>query len=323
VVFRKLTPGIRQRICRSRRGKRAAALPLCIVYGNCQAEAIRVLLERSAAFCGTYRTQPIPAVHTASRTNVEVLRRAVASASLIVSHPVRDGYHGFPVGSEEILEHAGTDCARLTIPALYYDGLYPYQVYVRDRAGAAPPAPLSIYHDLRFLHCAGMGWDIKTARSWLRDFEPSPDGIAQVAAQARDALLGYEAVFELDVRVARRLTGPEVLPDSFFTVNHPTNRGLNEVVAGIHAQLGMPYSPADGDEELLGRRRTPLESSVITALGLAASPRPEWTIDDRRFPLEDLLATHLTWYRAHRELVQSGLIEHASRLQVLGMPTKG
>jgi hypothetical protein len=166
-----------------------------------------------------------------------------------------------------------------------------------------------------------MEWEIETARSWLESFEPSPDGIAHVAAEAREGLIGYEAGFELDVRVAERLTMPDLLPHSYFTVNHPTNRGLNEIVAGIHAQLGLAYSLPDDVEELLGRRRTPLESSVIAALGLAASPRPEWTIDDQSLPLEDLLATHLAWYRDRRDLVQAGLVQHEARLRALGIAT--
>src|SRR5580658_5883741 len=107
-------------------------LPVCVVYGNCQADAIRTLLDRSPAFRMRFRTLRIPGVHKITTDTVDLVRMAVSSASLIVSHPVRDGYHGYPVGSEEILTYASPDCRRVTVPALYYDGLFPFQVYVRD-----------------------------------------------------------------------------------------------------------------------------------------------------------------------------------------------
>jgi Polysaccharide biosynthesis enzyme WcbI len=292
-------------------------IPTCVVYGNCQAEPIRVLLDRSPAFRSSFRTQPIPAVHTVTAGTIDSIRRAVASASLIVSHPVRDGYHGFPVGSEEILEWAAPDCLHLTIPALYDDGLYPFQVYVRGDDGPAPRAPLSIYHDLRFLYCAGKRWDFETSRYWLRGFAPSPQGIQRVASEARDGLIAYES--ELDVRVSARLTAPEVHARSFFTVNHPTNFALERIVAAIHAQLRIEYSAPSIDEELLGSLRTPLEPSVIAALELAASPRADWDINGETVALEDLLAAHLAWYDYHPGLVQAGLSQHEGRLWLLCM----
>lgn len=290
---------------------------MCVVYGNCQAEAIRTLLDCSPAFRKRFRTQSIPAVHTVTTDTVEVAREAVAGASLIVSHPVRDGYHGYPVGSEEILECARPDCRRVTIPALYYDGLYPFQVYVRDEQGAAPGTPLSIYHDLRFLFCAGQGWNIETARAWLRAFVPSAQGIEQAADAARAGLLAHEA--ELDVQVGERLTEPARLAHSFFTVNHPTNAGMGHVVAEVHAQLGIPYPPPSTDDELLGTLRTPLEESVIEALELPVRPRSQWNIKGSTVTLEDLLAVHLEWYEGRRELVQAGLSEYEFRLRSLGI----
>ena len=256
-------------------------------------------------------------MHQVTADNVALLRSAVASASLIVSHPVRDGYHGFPIGSEEILTHAPDDCRRVTIPALYYDALYPFSVYVRADVLAKPSAPLSIYHDLRFLHCAAMGWDLETARAWLRSFVPPPDGVRQFAAEAFNTLVAYEAT--LDVRVSELLTGPDVLPRAMFTVDHPTNHGLEAIVAGIHDQLGLSYSPGDQGEELLGERRGPLEPSVIDALELTGTPRLDWWIKGERITQESLLAAHLAWYANHRKLLPVWVEQHAARLRALGL----
>jgi Polysaccharide biosynthesis enzyme WcbI len=190
-------------------------------------------------------------------------------------------------------------------------------VYVRDGSGTAPAAPLSIYHDLRILHCAGMKWDTGTSRAWLRGFQPDPEGIQQVDSEARSSLIAYEA--PLDVRVSEHLTRPAALAGSFFTVNHPTNRAMQHIVAAIHAELGLRYTTAEAGEELLGALRSPLERDVIAALGLVAESRDQWTIKGQTFRLDELLALHLAWYEDRRGLVQAGLGQHETRMGVLGL----
>jgi hypothetical protein len=168
-------------------------------------------------------------------------------------------------------------------------------------------------------------WSTATARrsrsgfcsTWLRGFDPSPQGIQRVAAESRNGLIAHES--ELDVRVSESLTAPERHAGSFFTVNHPTTAALGWVVAGIHAQLRIAYTPPRVDEELLGTLRTPLESSVIAALRLAAAPRPDWTIRGETVTLADLLVVHLAWYDEHRDLVAAGLSQHEGRLWLLGL----
>jgi hypothetical protein len=297
--------------------QRQSGSPLCIVYGNCQAEAIRVLLDNSPSFRACFRTQPIRAVHTVDHRTIPEVRKAVASASLIVSHPVRDGYHGFPVGSEEILASAGEGCRRVTVPALYYDGLYPFHVYVRGPDGRAPAAPLSVYHDLRIIYCAARGWDLQTSLSWWREFVPSPEGVRQVAAGAREHLCAHEA--ELDVHVAPLLTAPDLHADSFLTVNHPTNAALDRVVAGVHAHLGLTHTPSTLSDELLGELRAPLEPAVVAALGLTAQERRAWQIKGTAVTQEDLLGEHLAWYAGRRELVDAGAEQNAARMRQLGL----
>jgi SAM-dependent methyltransferase len=297
-------------------GSGQTELPLCLVYGSCQAEAIRVLLEASPSFRSEYRTEQIPAVQEIDDATLPKVREAVARASLIVSQKVRDGYHGFPVGSEEMFEFAPSGCRKVSIPALYYDGLFPFQVYVRDGIWVAD-APLSVYHDLRFLYCAGQGFSDGEAKRWLRSFEPDREGVRSLADHAQAVLRAHEA--DLDVRVGDRLLARSTHPRSFFTVNHPTNAALFEVVAGIHQALAVAYVPPRPGGELLGMLRTPVEPSVVEALELDVSPRSSWVIEGQDQPLDALLALHLAWYREHPELVSTGLVEHEARMRALGL----
>ena len=297
--------------------RRPAQPPLCLLYGNCQAEALRVLLERSPTFRSAFRTQALPSVHEAAQRDVKTIRRLISRASLVIGHRVRDGYHGLALGLDETLRAARDDVRVMTIPVLWYDGVYPFQIHVRDQQGNTVNAPYSVYHDLRFLYCAAAGWSLERSLAWLGDLEPSAGGIQALAARARTALLKHEQ--DVDVRVAERLLRPALHGRSFVTVNHPTNVALAEVSAQIHAQLGLPYEPIQAGEDLLGVIRTPLEPSVIAALKLRAKPREDWTLNGCQTTVAHVLTAHLSWYARNPGLAQHALTDHEERIQTLGL----
>src|SRR5205085_7499609 len=72
--------------------------PLCLVYGNCQAEPLRVLLDESADFADRYETVRIPPVHEINAVQVGKLQRVLHLASLIVAQPIKDNYRELPLG---------------------------------------------------------------------------------------------------------------------------------------------------------------------------------------------------------------------------------
>src|SRR5437588_1043550 len=85
--------------------------PLCLISGNCQAEPIRALLVASAEFADGYEAVRIPAVHEISASQMASLRRVLRAASLIVAQPIKDGYRGLPLGTQEVIALARRDCA--------------------------------------------------------------------------------------------------------------------------------------------------------------------------------------------------------------------
>jgi hypothetical protein len=302
---------------RAAQESRREELGTCVVYGNCQASALRIMLDASPGFSAAFQTVYVPAVHEITEETLAEVRAAVAAASLFVTQPVRHGYHGFPVGSEEIADYAAASCRTVTIPALYYEGLYPYQVYVRDQSGAVVSAPLSIYHDVRFLYCAAKGWNTAGAVRWLTKWTPAPESIRTLAEQAQSRLEKYEQ--SLDVQVSSRLLNRALHGRAFYTINHPTDAGLMEVVVGLHHVLDFPHSRMGVDRELLGEIQTPLEPSVIAALDLGVTARKDWIIRGESLSMKDMVTAHLGWYRENPGCVAAGLAQHELRLSLLGL----
>lgn len=190
-------------------------------------------------------------------------------------------------------------------------------MYVRDDRRLLVDAPLSLYHDLRFLHCAAKGWSTHQAAEWLADWRPDPGPVRTLATYGKGLLLEAEA--RLDVQVVERLTAPDLHGRAFFTINHPSRAALCEVIARLHQVLDLPYERPAMTQEPLGDTITPLEEAVIDALDLEAEPRENWVIGDRSLTPVELMSLHLDWYHENPAVVVSGLQDHERRAAILGL----
>lgn len=293
--------------------------PICVVYGNCQAEPVRVLLSRSTAFAAMYETVRIPAVHEITEHQTARLERLLPMISLIVGQPIKDGYRSLPLGIDEIIALAPGDCRVIRFPALYYDALYPLQAIVHVDGRRAVPAPVTIYHDLRTLSAAAKGHSAEAALRWVSRYDPP--GTALRAAAEHAAAWVRERESTTDIRVLDWMTArPQAHARSFFTVNHPARFVLEHMVRGIHRALGLLSSGESfGNGEPLGTFRAPLEQPVIDALELPSHASPDWIIKGKAVASSEVARLHLAWYRKHPTVVSAGLREHAERIATFGL----
>ena len=309
-----------QVIARSGRSRR----PLCLVYGNCQAEPIRALLARSGPFTQQYQTVAIPAVHEVGARGVRTLQRLARMAALIVAQPIKAGYRGLPVGTQEMAALAPAGCRVVRFPALYYDALYPFQVIVHVGSPRverkAISAPVTIYHDLRNLCAAAKGLRGENALRWIGEFRPPAGAIGIAATQATELIRRHDRCSDIsafDVVVGRD-SSPQ---PSFFTVNHSAHSVLRHIAEALHSLLGLtpPVDAGRDDTEPLGTFRTPREQPVIEALGLGCEPQPDWVIRGRRVRASEVARRQLAWYSERPDLVRAALHEHADRIALLGL----
>jgi len=301
----------------ARGGKTRRAV--CLVYGNCQAEPIRALLERVPEFADSYEAVQIPPVHLIRDPEIAKLQRVFGTASLVIAQPIKDGYRGLPLGMREMVAFAPRDCELIRFPALHYDALYPFQVDVHIRGRQAIQAPLTMYHDLRTLCAAAKELSAADAARWVSHYSPPASRLLGLAEQAAARIRNRASATDIPALDAV-ITAADGHARSFFTVNHPARFVLAHLADGVCASLGFitAEAPRSGREPL-GVIRTPLESAVIDALGLAGDTVPDWVIKGKRIANADVVELHLDWYRRHREVMRSGLREHAERIADFGL----
>lgn len=269
--------------------------PLALVHGNCQAEALRVLLDGSPSF--PWQLVRMPPVHELTADDLAPLDRLLQDCTLLVTQPVSQGYRGLPLGSAEVADRLAPGGQVLRWPVIRYSGLHPWQAIVRLPDGAEPP--VVPYHDLRTL----------TGRA-----PASPDLVA-AAAQSR-AELDRRERRDTDVTVSDLLS--DLGATAVHTVNHPGNALLVGLARRVQEAVGAPPDAADPGRALLGGVRAPLEPVVLAALGLdPAAERGHWLVDGQ--PVSSVSAAHRDWYAARPDAVRAGLARHGERLAVLGL----
>lgn len=267
--------------------------PLAVVHGNCQAEALRVLLAGSPGF--PWQAVRVPPVHELEEGDLAAYDRLLAASTLLVSQPVAHGYRDLPLGTAQVSARLAPGADVVVWPVVRWQGLHPWQAIVRAADGAEPP--VVPYHDLRTL----------TGRV------PQDADLLAAARDSTAELVRREAT--CDVVVSDLLAGA----DAVHTLNHPGNRVLIELARRVQSHVGAPAAAADPGRVLLGGVRAPLEPVVLDALGLDAAPQQHWLVAGRHVPPGEVVAAQSAWYATRPDVVAEGMRRYAGRLPVLGL----
>lgn len=278
--------------------------PVLLVWGNCQAEALRIVLSGAPDL--PYRTVRVPPVHELTPSDMPFVDRLVDDAAVLVSQPIRAGYRELPIGTGELATRVRTT---IVWPVVRYGGLFPFQAIVRHPSDpSAVPAGVP-YHDLRTVVGLSRG------RTRYSEWDIGEDRIRAAAAWSVDQLAERERTW-CDVAISDVLLSYGVR--AAHTVNHPGNDVLVELGTRILAELGCG-APSAPDRELLGSVRAPLEPPVLEALGLGADPCEEWIVDGNRIAAEEIHDIQVEWYRERPEFVTAAMVRYRELVDILGM----
>ncbi|WP_051471208.1 WcbI family polysaccharide biosynthesis putative acetyltransferase [Patulibacter minatonensis] len=280
------------------------ARPVLVVHGICQAEALRVVIE---ATTDEVRAVRVPPVHELTADDVPPLLRLLARADVLVAQPVRDDFHGLPLGTDQVAARAPR-AQLVRIPVVRYTGLHPWTVLVRTPWMGDPP--VVPYHDLRTI--------LTVARGAVRPVgHRRPDGYRAVARLSLDGLRGRETAHGT-------LRASDLVEDAgaraTLTPNHPGNAVLVPLAGRVTEACGIASPPRDPGRTLLPSVRAPVLPEVLDALGLGDGPtRETWALDDRRLGDDEIVAAQLGWYAGRGPVVDAAIARNAREIEALGL----
>ena len=277
-------------------GDSADAKPMVIVHGNCQAEALRVMLD--GLFGHVISTMRLVPVHEMTAEDVPFLRSVVARASVVVTQPIVEGYRGLPVGTADLVrwaqEHSAT--ARfVTIPVMRWAGIHPAQCIVRSEAGDPPIVP---YHDVRTIVEAARGQRPRLTRAFTRTaWETS-------SAELRRRIEHHGALDVHDILIERGRRTVHV-------INHPTNAVLEAVAQRIGAEIDLGSARSfDPGRTLLGSVIAPVEPEAALVAGLEPDASQTWLVNGEPVAAQEIRAAHLAWYQEHPSALAAAFARH-------------
>lgn len=249
-----------------------------LVVGNCQAESLRLVIasDRLPAI-------RVPAVHELTAADAARLHALLAEAAFLVAQPIRDDYRALPLGTAQLRASLPTSARAVTVPAVRFAGLHPFQAVLRLPEFPEDP-PLVAYHDVRIVaEAAGRPVPSQVPSATVHELAD-----ASVAELRRREALG------LDV-AASDLLSP-VVEDLARTVNHPGNALFLPLGARLVDALGAPGHVVDPGRPILAGVRAPLENWVVDAWNLDAEPRPDWIVAGESLPAAVVREAHRAYY---------------------------
>lgn len=283
--------------------------PLLVVWGNCQAEALRVVLATVPE--AGFRTVRVPPVHELVEADVPHVERLAGRTGVLLSQPIRSGYRDLPIGTDDVAARMPADAAVLRWPVVRWSGLEPFSAIVRDPDEPSADPPVVPYHDLRTLAQAarsGAGeWDVDVPAETFRAV--AQDGLAELRRREGAGT---------DVAVGDLLL--EHGAEAMHTINHPGNPVLLRLAERVLDELDESGRPADPGRTLLGTTKSPREARVLAALDLPVSEaRADWQHAGRSWTADDVRAAQLAWYAERPAVVAAGLERYADLIARLGL----
>ncbi|TPG27363.1 WcbI family polysaccharide biosynthesis putative acetyltransferase [Mycolicibacterium hodleri] len=288
--------------------------PLWLVVGNCQAEALRIVIDGVAD--RPYATVRMPPVHELERSDLPSLRRLLRRTAVLLCQPIRAGYRDLPLGTEELAAELPSAAQVVRWPVIRYAGLHPFQAIVRNPADRSLVPPVVPYHDLRTVVAARDGrsdddeWDVAV----------DPEGFVAVADASR-AELAHREDLQCDVEISDVLV--QYGAEAAHTINHPGNRVLTELGRRVLWTLNVDLPVEEPPKTLLGSVIAPLERRVLAALHLNAPERRRWLTDAQQLTPDYVHRVQLQWYRDNPEFVPLALARHSRTLELLGIGSTG
>lgn len=260
-----------------------------VVLGNCQAESVRLVIDRVAA-----PTVRVPAVHELEPEDVPHLDRLLASAAFVVTQPIRSHYRALPVGTAQVRDRVPSGCRVVTLPNVRFAGLHPFQAALRV-PGVDEDPPVVAYHDVRWLaHAAGQSLPDALAPQQLH--RVTEDSLAELRRreQAHDTTVVASDLFDRPTFEHMR------------TVNHAGNPVWLALGGRVLEALGSDEGPHDPGRPLLDSVQAPREQWVADAWDIDGARR-EWVIDGEHVEPEVIREAQEAWYRAHPQVVAGAM----------------
>jgi len=246
-------------------------LKKCIIYGNCQADALKIYLPRNEEFNSTYELVKLKAVHLLRLSDIPYLERVIRSVDLFIHQPISDNYKGVEEFGSNYLRSCLKDSAlAISFPSLYFKGYNPELINVQISQLAEDSVHFTYYdkYILREL------LDGQSNRSIYERIHEAP--YQSKTPEIFNGFLNQLRIREtnLDIIVSDIIEKFGLREKLFHVFNHPNNRVLTLIAQRILSfitEQNVDYESDILGPDILARTKYPVHSKHMDMFSFANS----------------------------------------------------
>ena len=293
--------------------KKKNSMKTCLIYGNCQAAALRTYLQNNSTFVSAYRMIDIKPVHLLSKADIPYLDQVASEVDLLIYQPVSDNYKGiYQLSTRYLKERLKPECRQISFPVAYFTGYNPEVTYLRDVNGANVTKP-SVYHDINILRLFDEGksnWEILEIIQ-DDDFYTVPSAKKQFT----DTLVSLQfREKELDLKLSEFIKDNFKKERLFHVFNHPNKTILALIADLILERLGINdrYIHMGHNADILSKNSFPIYPSLVKQLNIEFPCDFVYRFENKIYSAEETVKLFTDFYLDHREMVRHNLKKFAS-----------
>ncbi|VEP13896.1 Tetratricopeptide repeat protein [Hyella patelloides LEGE 07179] len=288
----------------------------CLIYGNCQIEPLREILETHSNFASNYQFIQLQPVHLLQKSNLEDLKSKIAKTDLFIHQLVSDDYQGIEqLGTNYLCSRLPSNSQKIAIPGAYFTGYHPAIINLKDGDGNKINEPCD-YHDVNLLYLFDRGKTVSEAVALIQqdDFY-QPEYVLKNLEITLNELRRREQ--DLDICISDFISQNYRKQKLFHTINHPDITILNYLAECILNLLELPVNNQPKHlNEVLDFTDFPIYPSVAQALKLDFDIKPQYRIKGETLSLKQTVELFFDFYAENRELVKLNIIQHQEKYAV-------
>jgi hypothetical protein len=278
----------------------------CLLYGNCQAEAMKFHFSKIESFNDKYEIQQIKPVHFLTSEDVPELLKKIEETDLLIHQPISDNYKGLKeLGSNFLKSKMKNGSVALSFPSIYFKGYNPEMIGLKNFNKTNYQGPFS-YYDGQLMYEVFTGdQDVNSLISKINDESYfCKEKVIKAFNDSLNTLKQREKGLDLTVSdIIEKHASKEKL---FHVFNHPSLTIISELMKKIMIMINIDIEEIKGSDTL-NRTTYPVYSSIYKHLGFNFNNPHQYKIDNNEYSAVDYIRRIIGFVEENKPIVKFNL----------------
>lgn len=278
----------------------------CLLYGNCQAEAMKFHFSKIERFNDKYEFQQIKPVHLLTSEDIPELLKKIEETDLFIHQPVSDKYKGLKeLGSNFLKSKMKNGSVALSFPSIYFKGYNPEMIGLKNFNKTNYQGPFSYYDGQLMLEVFKGD---KNVQSLIDKFNSADYFSEKEVKEAFESSLNMlkQREQELDLTVTDIIERNFQKKKLFHVFNHPSITIISELMSKILNHLGIEHEQIKG-ADTLSRTSYPVYNSIYHHLGFQFDNVHVYKIDNKNYSAEAYIELIIEFVENNEDLIKFNL----------------